>query len=49
MQLQKNDGPKKKYGTPNPLNIEWTRNAEIAKKWEKKKNIRIRPSVSTEK
>ena len=35
MQLQKNDGPKKQYGTPNPLNIEWTRNAKLAGKREK--------------
>ena len=41
VQIQKNEGPKQKQGIPNPLNIEWTQNAQIVEKWKKgfKENV----------
>ena len=43
VEVQKNNGPKKKQGTPNPLNIEWTRNAQVAEKCEKNPGIHVLP------
>ena len=41
VQTKKNERPKNKQGTPNPLNIEWTRNTKILEKWKEaiKENV----------
>ena len=41
VQIQKNEGQKHKQGITNPLDIEWTQNAQIVEKWKKgfKENV----------
>ena len=41
VQTKKKKRPKNKQGTPNPLNNEWTRNAQILERWKEaiKENV----------